>query len=143
VETIAAGPTVAPEMLLKLINSLEEGYLANASFLMNRGTLSAIQSLQDKTGRFVWQQSLTDPLQQSIFGIPIIISSHMPEIGADNLSIVIGDFKSAYKIVDRSGINLLRDPYTDKPFVRFYAVKRVGGDVVNPDAIKFAKFSGE
>ena len=67
----------------------------------------------------------------------------MPEIGADNLSIAIGDFKSAYKIVDRSGINLLRDPYTDKPFVRFYAVKRVGGDVVNPDAIKFAKFSGE
>ena len=109
---------------------------------MNRGTLSAIQSLQDKTGRFIWQQSLTDPLQQSIFGIPIVISSHMPEIKADSLSIAIGDFKSAYKIVDRSGINLLRDPYTDKPFVRFYAVKRVGGDVVNPEAIKFAKFSG-
>ena len=66
----------------------------------------------------------------------------MPEIKADSLSIAIGDFKSAYKIVDRSGINLLRDPYTDKPFVRFYAVKRVGGDVVNPEAIKFAKFSG-
>ena len=142
VEAIAAGTDITPEMLLKLINSLEEGYLANASFLMNRGTLSAIQSLQDKTGRFIWQQSLTDPLQQSIFGIPIVISSPMPEIKADSLSIAIGDFKSAYKIVDRSGISLLRDPYTDKPFVRFYAVKRVGGDVVNPEAIKFAKFSG-
>lgn len=141
VEAIAAGTEVTPEMLLKLINSLDEGHLANSSFLMNRGTLSAVQSLKDTAGRFIWQQSLTDPLQQSIFGIPIVISSHMPEIGADSLSIAIGDFKSAYKIVDRSGINLLRDPYTDKPFVRFYAVKRVGGDVVNPAAVKFAKFS--
>jgi len=141
VEAIAAGTEVTPEMLLKLINSLEEGYLANASFLMNRGTLSAIQSLKDTTGRFIWQQSLTDPLKQSVFGVPIVISSHMPEIGADSLSIAIGDFKSAYKIVDRSEINLIRDPYTDKPFVRFYSVKRVGGDVVNPLAVKFAKFS--
>jgi HK97 family phage major capsid protein len=130
---------VTPEMLLKLINSLDEGYLANASFLMNRSTLYAIQSLQDKVGRFIWQQSLTDPLQQSIFGIPIFISSHMPDIRADSLSIAVGDFKAAYKIVDRSGINLLRDPYTDKPFVRFYAVKRVGGDVINPDAVKFGR----
>ncbi len=141
VQAIAAGTEVTPRMLLELINSLDEGYLANASFLMSRGTLSAIQSLQDTSGRFIWQQSLTDPLQQSIFGIPIVISSHMPEIGADSLSIAVGDFKSAYKIVDRLGINLLRDPYTDKPFVRFYAVKRVGGDVVNPAAVKFAKFS--
>ncbi len=143
IEAIEAGKEVKPDMLLKLINSLDEGYLANASFLMNRSTLSAIQSLKDKTGRFILQQSLTDPLQQSIFGVPIVISSHMPEIRADSLSIAVGDFKSAYKIVDRSGINLLRDPYTDKPFVRFYAVKRVGGDVVNPAAIKFAKFSAE
>lgn len=141
VDTIAAGPVVTPEVLIKLIGALDEGYLANASFLMNRGTLSAIQGLKDDTGRFIWQQSLTDPLQQSVFGVPIVICSHMPEIGADSLSIAIGDFKSAYKIVDRSGINLLRDPYTDKPFVRFYAVKRVGGDVVNSDAVKFAKFS--
>ena len=142
-EAIAVGAAVTPEMLLKLINTLDDGYLANASFLMNRGTLSAIQSLQDKTGRLIWQQSLTDPLQQSVFGIPIVIDSHMPEIGADSLSIAIGDFKSAYKIIDRSGINLIRDPYTDKPFVRFYAVKRVGGDVVNPAAVKFAQFSAE
>jgi len=141
VEAIEAGTAITPEMLLKLINTLDEGYLANASFLMNRGTLSSIQSLQDKTGRFIWQQSLTSPLEQSIFGIPIVIDSHMPEIGANSLSIAIGDFKSAYKVIDRSGINLIRDPYTDKPFVRFYAVKRVGGDVVNPAAIKFAKFS--
>lgn len=65
----------------------------------------------------------------------------MPDLGADNLAVALGDFKSAYKIVDRSGINIMRDPFTEKPFIKFYAVKRVGGDVVNPSAIKLAKFS--
>ena len=141
ISRIDIGTTVEAEMLLNLINSLEEGYLANASFLMNRKTLSAIQALTDKTGRFIWQQSLSDPLKQTIFGVPVVITSYMPDVAKDSLSIAIGDFKSAYKIVDRSNINLVRDPYTDKPYIKFYAVKRVGGDVINPDAVKFAKFS--
>jgi len=65
----------------------------------------------------------------------------MPNIGEDALSIALGDFRSAYKIVDRANMNLVRDPYTDKPYVKFYAVKRVGGDVINPTAMKFAKFA--
>ncbi|PCJ24934.1 MAG: phage major capsid protein [Rickettsiales bacterium] len=132
---------VSPASLLNLINGVGEGYLENASFLMNRSTLSSIQSLTDEAGRFIWQQSLSDPLKQTIFGVPVVISSNMPDIADNSLSIAIGDFRSAYKIVDRSGMNLMRDPYTDKPFVKFYAVKRVGGDVVNPSAVKFARFA--
>jgi HK97 family phage major capsid protein len=124
-----------------LISELEEGYLSNASFLMNRKTLSSIQGLKDNTGRFIWQQSLSDPLKQTIFGVPVVISSHMPDIEDNALAIAIGDFNSGYKIVDRANITLVRDPYTEKPYVKFYAVKRVGGDVINPEAIKFAKFS--
>lgn len=141
VERIEVGKSIEPETLLDLINQLDEEYLANASFLMNRKTLSSIQGLKDQTGRFIWQQSLSDPLKQTIFGVPVVISSNMPNIGEDSLSIALGDFKSAYKIVDRSNISLVRDPYTEKPYVKFYAVKRVGGDVVNPKAIKFAKFA--
>jgi len=137
---INGGAEVTTDMLLDLINALDEGYLANASFVMNRKTLSSIQNLKDENDRFIWSQSLSDPLQQTIFGIPVFISSHMPDVAGDSLSIALGDFKSAYKIVDRTGINLMRDPYTEKPFVKFYAVKRVGGDVINPAAIKIAKF---
>ncbi len=140
IDKIESGTSVSPESLLGLINSLDKGYLANASFIMNRKTLSSIQGLKDDTGRFIWNQSLSDPLQQTIFGIPVFISSDMPDVAADALSIALGDFRSAYKIVDRTGINLMRDPYTEKPFVKFYAVKRVGGDVINPAAIKLAKF---
>jgi HK97 family phage major capsid protein len=65
----------------------------------------------------------------------------MPNVGDGASAIALGDFRAGYKIVDRNQISIMRDPYTDKPFVKFYAVKRVGGDVVNPDAIKIAKFS--
>ncbi len=143
IQKLNAGKQVTTEMLLDLINLLDEEYLANATFLMNRVTLSNIQKLKDENGRFIWQQSLTEKLQQTIFGIPVICCSNMPTIANNSLSIALGDFKAAYKIVDRSGINIMRDPYTDKPFVKFYAVKRVGGDVVNQAAIKLAKFTDE
>ncbi|WP_375319329.1 phage major capsid protein [Candidatus Tisiphia endosymbiont of Oplodontha viridula] len=135
------GNRVTAEKLLDFINLLDEEYLANATFLMNRTTLSEIQKLQDNNGRFIWQQSLSDSLKQTIFGISVLCCSEMPAIKEGNMAIAIGDFKSAYKIIDRGGINIMRDPYTDKPFVKFYAVKRVGGDVVNQSAIKLAMFS--
>lgn len=141
VQRVQVGANVEPDTLLSLINSLDEGHLANASFLMNRTTLSALQGLRDGEGRFIWQQSMTDPLKQTVFGIPVVVSSHMPDIAENALSIALGDFKSAYKIVDRSNISIVRDPYTDKPYVKFYTVKRVGGDVVNPGAMKFARFT--
>jgi HK97 family phage major capsid protein len=141
VERIDATATVTPDILLKLINALDEEHIANASFLMSRSTLASIQGLKDENGRFIWQQSLSEPLKQTIFGIPVFCSSHMPNVGENNLAIAIGDFKVAYKIVDRAGIGIIRDPYTDKPFIKFYAVKRVGGDVIVPSALKFAKFS--
>jgi len=142
IERIEVGANVTPEILLNLINHLDEEYISSATFLMNRATLSIIQGMKDENGRFIWQQSMSDPLKQTIFGVPVVCMSHMPNIADNALAIAVGDFKATYKIVDRSNVSIMRDPYTDKPFVKFYAVKRVGGDVVNPDAMKFAKFGG-
>jgi HK97 family phage major capsid protein len=113
--------------LLKLINALDEEHIANASFLMNRSTLASIQGLKDETGRFIWQQSLSEPLKQTIFGIPVFCSSHMPNVGENKLAIVIGDFKAAYKIVDRASIGIMRDPYTDKAIYKILCRKKGRG----------------
>lgn len=135
------GNKITPELLLKMIHDLDESFLANATFIMHPTTLSTVQALKSNDGRFVWQHSLSDALKQTIFGIPVICSYHMPAMDQGELIIAIGDFKSGYKIVDRAGDNMMRDPYTEKPFVKFYVTKRVGGDVINPDAIRFAKFA--
>jgi HK97 family phage major capsid protein len=126
--------------ILKLINSLNEYYQQNASFVMHRSTLSYIQTLKDDTGRFIWQPSYSDLRPQTLFGIPVHCCDDMPIIEKGKLVIALGDFKNGYKIVDRQGICIIHDPYTNKPFVKFYSVKRVGGDVVNNSAIKLLKF---
>lgn len=142
VKTIEAG-TINPEDILNLINSLEEDYLSGATFLMHRSTLSHLQKLQDNNGRFIWQAALSEKHPETLFGVPVVCSSEMPVITDGAIAIMLGDFKSAYKIVDRSGVAVMRDPYTEKPFVKFYAVKRVGGDVVNSNAVKFLEVSAE
>lgn len=141
IEHVAASKTgeIKPEDILKLINTLSEGYLANATMLMHRSTLSEIQKLKDCNGRFIWQPALSEAVPETLFGIPVVCASDMPTFASGSPVVAIADFKAAYKIVDRSGIAIMRDPYTDKPFVKFYAVKRVGGDVVDAKAIKILK----
>lgn len=132
---------ISIEDILNLINSLDEHYLTNATFLMNRSTLSNIQKIQDTNGRFIWQPSISESTPETLFGIPVVCCSEMPNIMIDACPVAIADFKAAYKIVDRSGISIMRDPYTEKPFVKFYSVKRVGGDVVDANAIKLLKIT--
>lgn len=71
---------------------------------------------------------------------PIVQAEDMPAIGADSFSVAYGDFQAGYQIVDRQGVRVLRDPFSSKPFVQFYTTKRVGGDLIDSDAIKLLKF---
>lgn len=65
----------------------------------------------------------------------------MPAIAADALPIAFGNFQRGYLINDRMGTRILRDPYTNKPFVNFYATKRVGGGLLDPNAIRLLKIA--
>ncbi len=129
------------EDLLKLINSLSERYLTNATFLMHRNTLSKIQHLRDNNGRFIWNQSEKGPQFDRILGIPLVCCDQMPKLDDEKVGkyVVLADFKASYTIIDRQQIRVMRDPYTEKPFVKFYATKRVGGDIINFNAMSILK----
>jgi len=122
--------------ILALMKNLNQNYFSNASFIMHRSTLSYIQTLKDDSGRFIWQPSYSERQPQTLFGIPLHCCDEMPTMEKGKKVIALGDFKRGYKIVDRSGVTVIRDYYTHKPFVKFYTTKRVGGDVVNAAAIK-------
>jgi HK97 family phage major capsid protein len=62
-------------------------------------------------------------------------------LGASALYAFYGDIKQAYRIVDRVGMKVLRDPFSSKPYVLFYTRKRVGGGVKNFEAYKIGKCS--
>lgn len=138
VHTTKAGITA--DDLFDLYYSMPAQYAAKAGFMMHRNQLQAIRMLKDPTsGQYLWSPGLAASTPDSLLGAPIYESADMPLPTAGNISVLFADFKTAYKIVDRTGIRILRDPFTEKPFVKFYATKRVGGDVVNFNAVKLLK----
>ena len=125
--------------LLDLIYALPEEYEANARLFMNRSAAGNARKLKDGQGNYLWQPSYEAGQPATIAGHPIAHLPGMPAVAAEAVPILYGDMQQTYQIVDRIGIRVQRDPYTNKPFVHFYTTKRVGGGVKNPDAMKALK----
>ena len=121
--------------------SLKEFFMNRGTWLMNRLTVNETLQLKDGTGNYIWRAGLEPNMPSNILGLPVRMSTTMPTVAANALSVAIADWREAYMVVDRLGISVQRDPYTAKPFVEFYTRKRVGGDVINFDAIKIGKIA--
>lgn len=106
-----------------------------------RLTIRDIRLLKDGQGNYLWQPNFQAGEPQLVAGYPIHQADDMDSVATGNLPLAFGDFRTAYTIVDRIGIRTLRDPYTAKPNVKFYTTKRVGGDVVNYEALKLLEIS--
>lgn len=133
------GAGTGEDALIDVIYSLKPEYRAGASWIMNRKTAGAVRKFKDGDGRMLWVDSLSAGEPPLLLGFPVALDEEMPDVAANATPIAFGDFASGYLIVDRSGLRLLRDPYTDKPNVRFYTTKRVGGAVFNSEAIKLLR----
>lgn len=139
--TSGALPSSNPsDVLVDLVYALKSGYRQNASWVMNRKTQGAIRKLKDSDGNYLWQPATSADGRASLMGFPLVEAEDMPNVGANSLSVAFGDFRRGYLIVDRQGVNVLRDPYSSKPYVLFYTTKRVGGGIADFDAIKLLKF---
>ena len=121
--------------------ALKEAYLSGSRWAMNRSTKAAVRKLKDADGAYLFAMDFSAGVRETILGYPVTGMEDMPAIAADSLSIAFGNFAEAYQIVDRMGIRVLRDPFTAKPWVKFYTTKRVGGDVINFEALKLVKFA--
>lgn len=128
------------DVLVDLVYALKAGYRQNASFVMNRKTQGAVRKLKDAEGNYLWQPGAVAGQKPTLMGFPLVEVEDMPNIGANTTPIAFGDFRRGYLVVDRQGVNVLRDPYSAKPYVLFYTTKRVGGGVQDFDAIKLLKF---
>ena len=129
------------DALIDLVYALKSGYRQNATWVMNRKTQSAIRKLKDADGNYIWQPASVAGGRASLMGFDLVEAEDMPDIAPDSTSIAFGDFSRGYLIVDRRGVNVLRDPFSNKPYVQFYTTKRVGGGMHNYDAIKLLKFA--
>lgn len=144
IEQIASGgaTTLTSDAFYNVAFGLKDAYTLNANWLMKRITVRDVMKLKDGQGNYLWQMGDVKSGQPAtILTFPVVRCEDMPAIAASSLSVAFGDFKAAYTIVDRLGITLLRDNLTAKPYVKFYNRRRVGGDVVNFEAVKLMKTS--
>ncbi|MEO6580967.1 MAG: phage major capsid protein [Sphingomicrobium sp.] len=138
---LAGFPAANPaDKLIDLVQTLRQPYRQGAVFVMNSATAAQIRKFKTTDGAFIWQPGLISGQPATLLGYPVIEAEDMPDVAASSLSVAFGNFNAGYTIAERSETNILRDPYTKKPYVYFYATKRVGGQVVNSEAIKLLKF---
>lgn len=127
--------------IVSLTYSLPSEFTGAARFVMNRNTQKAVRLLKDGQNNYLWQPSYAAGQPAQLLGYAITEMPGMPDIAAGTIPILFGDFKRGYLIVDRTGVRVLRDPFTNKPYVHFYTTKRVGGGLLNPEVLRGQKVS--
>ena len=145
IKTGANGAFVAApnggDALIDALYGLKSPYRVNATWFMNRSTAKLVRKLKDTDGAYLWAPGIVAGQPATLLGYPVASFEDMPDPATGSLSIAVGDMRAAYQIVDRAGIRTVRDPYSAKPYVQFYTTRRVGGDVVNFEAIKLLEFA--
>lgn len=135
--------TITADALISIFYALPAFYRNQASWMLNGTTLAAVRKLKDGQGQYLWAPGLAAGQPETLLGRPVVEAVDMPDIEAGTTPIVVGDFMRAYRIYDRVGMSVLRDPYTvaTKGLVRFHARRRVGADVVKAEAVRKLKIA--
>lgn len=128
------------DKLYDVMGCLKSYYLTGAAWFTRRSVITDIRKFKDGQNNYLWQPSFIAGQPETIMGYPVARMEDMPAKASNSFSLAFGNMQEHYQIVDRQGIRVLRDPYTAKPFVKFYTTKRTGGGVINYEAMKFLKF---
>lgn len=141
IERVSGGSKITFENLLQLQAALDGRYEkeGETAFITSKANLAAIRSIKDESGRYIWTPGALNGNYDMIFGTPILASNEMDTSEGD--AVIYGNLRKGYQIVDRSDIKIQRDPYSSKPFIVYFATKRVGGDVIDTKAIKILSLS--
>ena len=141
IPSLAAATITSIDPFVDLVYALGAQYRAGASFVMNSKTTAIVRKLKDADGRFLWSDGFAAGEPARLLGYPVLVSEDMPDVLANTFPIAFGNFNAGYTIAERPDLRVLRDPFSAKPNVLFYAVKRVGGAVSDFAAIKLLKIA--
>lgn len=126
---------------IDLKSDLLAGY--RGTWGMNSKTWAEVLKLQDENGQYLLNPAMlfSGAVGMQLLGAPVLLMDDLPAVADGAVPVIYGDFREGYKILDKIGIRLIRDPYTTKGYVKFYTTKRTGGGVVNFQAIKRLKIT--
>jgi len=141
VRTAAGAASVTSDEVIDLVYDLPSERNQNAKFYLNRTSLSKIRKLKNSQNDYIWQPTYVAGQPSTLVGYPVIEVPGMPAMATGLVPMLFGDMYATYLIIDRVGIRVLRDPFTNKPYVNFYTTKRVGGGVQNPEYMRAMKMA--
>lgn len=133
--------TTPADVIFTLIYTLKAAHRQGAAFMTNKALLGEIRKMKDSTNNYLWQPGLVAGQPSTIAGYPVYECEDVAAKAASSLSLVFANFKRAYTVVDRIGTRVIRDPFSNKPYVGFYTTKRVGGMLVDSEAVKVLQFA--
>jgi HK97 family phage major capsid protein len=133
---------VLPDELITLVYMLNSAYRPGSSWTMNSNTTAAVRKLKNADGDYLWQPGLQAGQPDRLLGYPVETWEQMPDIAANAFPIAFGNFARGYLLVDRTGLRMTRDQVTNPGYVRFYIRRRVGGTVLNNNAVKWLRTVG-
>lgn len=139
--TAVGAAAVTTDEVIDLVYSIPSERNANAKFFLNRTSLGKFRKLKDGQGNYIWQPTYIAGEPSTLAGYPVVEVPGMPNMTTGLVPVLFGDMEATYLVIDRVGVRVLRDPYTNKPFVHFYTTKRVGGGVQNPEYMRALKMA--
>jgi HK97 family phage major capsid protein len=134
------GDTISADSIIDLFYSVPSVYAARGTWLMPRTVIGDIRKLRSAVdGPYVWADSLVPGQPPSLLGRPVVEAPDLTAAGSPSpATVAFGDWSRAYRIFDRVGLEVLRDPYTRarNSIVVFHARRRVGGALVDGEAVR-------
>ena len=123
--------------LIDLFSNLPAQYRRNARWLMNSLTYGAVLKLKDGNGMPLFTPGQIVDL---LWGKPIVFQELMPDIAANNMAIIFGDFRY-YVIADRQELRVQRLVERYAPNIGILPTARIGGQTVRTAAFRKQKIS--
>jgi HK97 family phage major capsid protein len=137
----AALATNAFDTFKRMLFDLKAGYRGNATYVMNSLTMAELAVIKDTTGQYLLEQAVRAGEPDTISSRPVLVAEDMPNIAANTFPVALGDFQRGYLIADIPGVWMVRDEITKVGWVRFPMAKRVGGRMLDSNAIKLLKIA--
>ena len=119
--------------------SLPQKFRSNAKWYLSPATLSTVLGFAFPNLNNTPLVNTTADGRFTILGKPVVEVDDAPAIGATNYPVAFGDLQQGYAVGVHKTASILRDPYTQAPYVRFYGLARMGGTVWNKDAVVLLK----
>ncbi len=138
--TAAATGTITTDELMSLYHALPPFYRPNSSWVMHSGTLEALAVeavvVSEGVVRPVVRFPDDNPGDPLIAGRPVVVTDDMPELGAGNATVYLGDIGSNLLVrrVGTTNLVVLKERYAEYGQTAFRIDRRVDAKIVDVNA---------